>query len=234
MEYDDITKQNNSAFFVLASPSTHLVLRLCLGNTSKLRHKGDTMKLFAKLRGRTALSLVTVLGVLLLLGAAALNSYQSSQVAYYNQGVALYKAGQVDQALQAFDKSLDAYRQAQHAGWLERHLLSTPSSELAALADGKKGNLFVMKQQPELAVAAYEESLKLNPGDGSQAGHQTAETNRLNEQALAVKYDLDMLFRKNPSLSQAGNGQQAGQPGNKPAPGNDPSHTPGKANPDDI
>jgi tetratricopeptide (TPR) repeat protein len=187
------------------------------------------MKLFAILRRRTALSLVTVLGVLLLIGSAALNSYQSSQVAYYNQGVELYKAGQVDQALQAFDKSLDAYRQAQHAGWLERHLLPGPSAELAALANGKKGNLFVTKQKPELAVTAYKESLKLNPGDAYQGKQQTAETNRLNEEALVVKFDLDLLFRKNPALAQQEGkrtGQQNDQSGDKPASGNNPQGKP--------
>jgi hypothetical protein len=49
-----------------------------------------------------------------------------------------------------------------------------------------------------------------------------------------VKFDLDLLLKKNPALGQTGNGQQAGQSGNTAAPGTAPSSTPNKGNPDDI
>jgi tetratricopeptide (TPR) repeat protein len=197
------------------------------------------MKLLAtRKRRRWALAIVTLLGVLLLLGAEWVGSYRSPQVSYYNQGIELANQGDVDGAIAAFDKSIGAYKQAQdHTGMAEL-LLPGPSLEYAALAHKQRGILFILKQKPDQAVLAFKESLKLNPGDSYPAGISASVANRLREQAYVVKYDLELLFKKNPEQAkgegkgkpQEGDGQ--GQP--KPAPGNDPGKLPGKGNRDDI
>lgn len=194
-------------------------------------------RLFAtRKRRRTALAIVTVLGVLLLFGAEWVATWRSPQVAYYNQGIELIEQGDVDGALKAFDRSVEAYRMQQNRNTLEKLLLPDPSLEYAALAHKQRAILFILKQKPDQAVLAFKESLKLNTGD-SYTGTDAELNNRLREQALIVKYDLELLFKKNPDQAKGegkgkGDGKGQGQP--KPAPGNDPGRLPGKGNRDDI
>ncbi len=194
------------------------------------------MQLFSKRRKLLVLAALTLIGALMLAGAQYLSTWQSPQVVTYNQGVQFYLQGDADSALKAFDQSLDAYRRQSNAGWLERTFLPGPSRELAALANAHKAILMLVKQKPDLAVLAFKESLKLNPGDQYE-GLSPADAKRLHEQALTVKYNLELMFKKNPSQAQKegkGQGKGQGKPGNKPSPGDDPGKMPGKGNRNDI
>lgn len=199
------------------------------------------MKLLAtRKRRRIALVFVTLFGVLLLLGAEFIATWQSPQVLHYNQGIALLEAGDADGAdgaMKAFDKSLESYSRQQDSNAFERALLPEPSLEYAALAHKQRAVLFILSQKPDQAVLAFKESLKLNPGDSYPAGIPNAQAERMREQALVVKYDLELLFKKNPDQAKGegkgkGEGKPEGQP--KPAPGNDPGKMPGKGNKDDL
>lgn len=196
------------------------------------------MKLFAtRKRRRMAIAIVTLLGVLLLVGAELVATWRSPQVAYYNQGIELAEQGDIEGAMKSFDRSIAAYQQMQDRSGFERVLLPDPSLEYAALAHKQRAILFIMAQKPDQAILAFKESLKLNPGDTYPPGVSREDAERLREQALVVKYDLELLYKKNPQQAQGegkGKGDQQGQGQPKPAPGNDPGKLPGKGNRDDI
>ena len=75
------------------------------------------------------------------------------------------------------------------------------------------------------------ESLRLNPGDDYTAlGVKTEDVQRMFDQALIVKYDLELLFRANQSQAQESDQGQPAQPadkGDKPVPGSPQSGPPG-------
>lgn len=197
------------------------------------------MKLLAtRKRRRTALAIVTLLGILLLVAAQWVATYRDPQVAYYNQGIELMEQGDLQGAMTAFDKSVEAYKQEQKRNAVERFLLPAPSLEYAALAHKQRGIIWIMAQKPDQAVLAFKESLKVNPGDDSLPPQSRLMTQREREQALVVIYDLELLYKKNPEQAKGeGKGQPQqgdgkGEP--KPAPGNDPGKQPGKGNKDDI
>lgn len=194
------------------------------------------MKLFAtRKRRRIALAIVTLLGVLMLLGAEMVATWRSPQVSYYNAGIAALEQGDMETALKAFDVSLESYRRQKDRNALEQALLPDPSLEVAALAHKNRALIFIMMQKPDQAVLAFKESLKLNPGDATVRG--MANESKLTEDAFVVKYDLELLFKKNPEQAK---GQGKGKPqdgqGKEPqqAPGNDPGKLPGKGNKDDL
>lgn len=196
---------------------------------------------------------LTVIGAALLVAHKNLDAWRSPQESYYNQGLQLFKEGKVDEALVAFDKSLDSYRAGNNRHGIDKILYPPPSTEWAALAESKKAILYIMKQKAELAVNSFKDSIKLNPG-GEQFRDLTsqqmlaleAEVNRLtdqdiqrlDQQSMVVKHNLELLFRKNPSMAQGegkgGKGKGKGQPGNKPAPGQEPGNQSGRGNRDDI
>jgi tetratricopeptide (TPR) repeat protein len=196
------------------------------------------MKLLRSKKGRrVALAIVTVLGALLLLGAQILATWQSSQVAWYNRGVEALHKGELNEALQDFNNSLNAYQREQNPSWLERYLLPAPSPELAALAYKNEGLIFILAQKPEAAVTAFKQSLAINSGTGYGPEYSSADVARLQEEARVVQYDLELLYKKNPSLQQGegkGQGKGQGKQGDKPAPGQDPSKGSGKGNRDAI
>lgn len=214
------------------------------------------MKLFAKGRRKlTALIAVTILGAIVFGVGLQLSQWQSPQIAAYNRGTELYEqalqsgdAKAAEEAVKAFDQSYDAYRRAsQNPGWFERNLLPPPSAEYAALAQSHKGVIMLLLQKPEQAVLAFKESLSVNPGDNYEGALSpyavdytrlpTADVDRLKEQAYQVKYNLELLFKKNPSQQQKegkGEGKPGDKPGDKPVPSNDPGKLPGKGNRDQI
>lgn len=196
------------------------------------------MKMIRSWKELALLVAITLIGCLALYGSTRLYAWDPTQVNYYNQGIAFYKEGKVDEAMLAFDKSLDAYRASGNRTWFEKTFYPGPSTEFAALAESKKAVLFIIKQKPEQAVNSFKESIKLNPG-GEQFKELSAdEIKRLSEQSLVVKHNLELLFKKNPSMAQ---GEGKGKPGKgkgekkgKPQPGNEPGNQPGRGNKDDI
>lgn len=206
-------------------------------------------------RTMAALMLVAAIGSCMLISADRLNRWESQQVSRYNIGLAAFKEGKVDEAMLAFDESLDAYAAMEkREGWQDR-LYPARSSELAALAQSKKAILYLLKQKPELAVKAFKESISTNPGvvDPQLAARLMAgetltsdDISRLADQSLVVKHNLELLYKKNPSMQQGegkGKGKGKGKPkpgdkegkdGDQPAPGSKPGPGSGQSNPNAI
>jgi tetratricopeptide (TPR) repeat protein len=197
------------------------------------------MKLLStRKRRRIAIGIATALGVLLLVASSLVATYRDPQVAYYNQGLEAAQNGDMGNALKAFDKSIAAYKQELDRNPVEKFLLPAPSLELAALAHKQRGLIYILSKKPEDAIKAFKESLAVNPGDLQDERFDPATAKRLYNEALVVKYDLELLYKKNP---QQAKGEGKGQPQKgdgkgepKPAPGNDPGKLPGKGNKDDI
>lgn len=197
------------------------------------------------------LTLAAGLGIAMLVSSNKLDSWESEQVASYNEGLAAFKEGKMDEAMLAFDKSLDAYAAMAHRESFDSYVYPGRSTELAALAQSKKAILYLLKQKPELAVKAFKESITLNPGTVEpslvarlNAGEKLsdADLSRLVEQSNVVKHNLELLFKKNKSMAQ-GEGKGKGKPkpgdkegkeGNQPAPGTKPGPGSGKSNPNAI
>jgi|AGTN01.3.fsa_nt_gi hypothetical protein len=198
------------------------------------------MKIFAN---KTRLWLVAALvtGLLVFGSGFKLLSWQDSQVGFYNQGLAAYQSGDAKTALQFFDKSLGVYRQRTRLTWSERFFYPAANREYAALASFHKAKALLHLRQAEPAVEAFKESLRLNPGNSYDklAGFEHAsqkDVNRLTEEALVVKYDLELLFKNNKQMADGqGKGKpKPGQPGDKKQPGQQPGQQPGKGNKDEI
>lgn len=99
-----------------------------------------------------------------------------------------------------------------------------------------KGKAHLQNRQAEQCVEAFKESLRLNPGNLYLDQLSPEELSVLKEEALVVKYDLEMLFKSRPDQAQQqgkGKGKGKGN-GNQQAPGNEPGSQPGKGNRDDI
>ena len=209
------------------------------------------MKLFKKWRQVGALVLAAALGCSLLVTSNKLNNWESPQVSAYNEGVAAMKDNKVDEAMLAFDKSLDAYAVMAQREGTEKNLYPSRSTELAALAQSKKAILYLVKQKPELAVKSFKESIQLNPGsiDAQQlnklfSGEKLSSEDiaQLVDQSGVVKHNLELLFKKNKSMAQKEGkgkgkpkpGDKDGKEGNEPAPGSKPGPGSGKGNPNAI
>lgn len=188
-------------------------------------------------RRNLGLLAATLAGILMLYFGFTLATWRSEQVDYYNLGLAAYEQGDVQTAVQAFDRSLHAYKRDSRAGWLHRFVYPEPNRELAAQAAFHKAKSLLRARQAEPAVEAFKESLRLNPGNG-YTDMALSDAQRMEAQALIVKYDLELLFKNQPQLAQGqgkGKGNQQGnQPGNQPVPGDQPGSKPGKGNKDDI
>ena len=164
----------------------------------------------------------------------------------------------IDTTVKVFGASIQAYvQQLQHPNPVEQYLLPPASQELAALAAMHQGILLIMKKKPEDAIKALKMSIMLadsnmaidemfNVDDMLQpngAADQSAARKRLAAVKLKAQYNLELLFKKNPSQAAKegkGQGQKGDQPGDpsqgKPDPDQDPSkaNPPGKNNRDRI
>ncbi|HEY9868163.1 MAG TPA: tetratricopeptide repeat protein [Candidatus Obscuribacterales bacterium] len=190
---------------------------------------------FFAARRKMWLVVAALVGALLLAGGYHLLAWKSPQVDYYNLGIKAYENGDMPQAIQYFDKSIAAYRESTRASWVHRFIYPQPDKELAAMAYFQKGKAHLQNRQAELCVESFKESLRLNPGN-LYLDLSPEELQRLNEEALVVKYDLEMLFKSRPDqAAQQGKGKGKGKgQGNKQVPGNEPGSQPGKGNRDDI
>ena len=177
-------------------------------------------------------------GLMLIWYGVGLATWRDSQVMLYNLGLQSYTRGDIPHAVQFFDLSLTVYKRSQQRTYWQRIVYPKPSAEIAALADFQKGKALIRAQQLKPAVAAFKESLLINPGNG-YTGISLEDSQRMHDQAMVVKYDLELLFKNNPALAQ---GEGKGKPqkgdgdgeGNKPVPGQDPGTKPGKGNRDDL
>ncbi len=174
-------------------------------------------------------------GSVMFAGGVMLERWRSEQIDFYNAGITAHQAGNTEQAVEMFDRSLNAYQRALQARWLERFIYPRPNTELAARASFHKGMALIMAQQAEPAVAALVLSLRLNPGAGR--AYYADDAARLSELALVVKYNLELLFNQRPDLAQSqGAGRRPGDGSGQPqrVPGQNPGSTPGPGNRDDL
>lgn len=200
------------------------------------------MKISRTVKKLVGLTLVSVLGLGLLIGSHFLATRPNPAVALYDYGVELYLAGDAEGALKAFDQSIAVYnqesRQSGLEGWANRQIYGSPSKEIAALAYAKKGQLLIVMQKADQAVLAFKNSLALNAGDNLYESGSLSEAQQLREQAYVTKYNLELLFKKNPSQAKKeGKGQPKpgdGKPGDQQNPGDQPGNKPGKGNKNDI
>ncbi len=184
---------------------------------------------------------IACLGTAMFVAGLYMETYQSEQVRFYNQGLALYQKALtdpkvMDEAILDFDKSVDAYRAQENPSFLGSLIYPLRSSEIAALALGKKAVLLLYKQKLDDAVKAFKDSISINPGSlhaelialTMPGEHPSSEDiARLADQAYVTIHNLEMLFRKSPALQQSqakrpGKGQGYDPdpaPAEKPAPG---------------
>jgi tetratricopeptide (TPR) repeat protein len=176
-----------------------------------------------------------VLGLSCLLSGYMLFTYTSEQTAYYNLGLDAYEADDFQHAMKYFDLSIAAYQQQKTSSWLNRFVHPQPSDELAAQAYFQKGKVLIKAQHIEAAVEAFKQSLRMNPGNDDE-DLSLEDYERMYEEALVVKYDLEIIFKARPDLAaKQGKGQQQGKgQGNPQAPNANPAKQPGKGNRDDI
>lgn len=197
-----------------------------------------------------ALTLLALIGVGLYFGSVKLKTWENPQVVAYNQGVVALNEGKVDEAMVAFDKSLDLHRSMARRDSLDAFLYPGRSNEIAALALSKKAILFIIKQKPEQAIKAFKDSITLNPGgtdvklvqrvlEGQEI--TPADVERLAGQSWDVKHNLELMFKKNPSQQQKegkgkgeGKGEKDGKDGKEPAQGSKPGPGSGSGNPNAI
>jgi len=186
-------------------------------------------------------------GSLILAYGVALSFWQNTQYDSYNRGTALFTQAleardeatamaALTEAIQSFDQSIAAYKAESQGDWYHRFTYPKPDRELAALAYFHKAKALLFMQKGPQAVEAFKESLKLNPGNGYE-GMSLEQAQRMFEQAMVVKYDLELLFKNNPSLAQQQGKGKPGQgqgEGNQQVPGTQPGTQPGKGNKDDI
>lgn len=164
--------------------------------------------------------------------------WHDRQVEYYNLALTAYQANDMANAIKLFDKSIAVYKiRSSGTNWQERLLYPNPDRQMAALASFHKGKAFLYSKQAKPAVLAFQEALEFNPGNlyhgrglTDKARQQAA------EEAMIIKYDLELLFKNNPGLAMQqgkGMGDNQDQDG-KPVPDDDPNGKPGKGQRDSI
>ena len=185
-----------------------------------------------------ALAAVMLLGAGTLHYAFRLAHWQNEQINAYNFGIAATAHGNAPLAQLAFRASIRQYQEASHAPWVVRVFYPHPNREYAALAYFQLGKAYMGTYDAQLAVEAWKQSLRLNPGNGySNISYDDA--NRLHVEAMYVKHALKQLFKQYPNLAnQQGKGAGTGQGDDgSPAshvPGDDPASGAGKGDPNDL
>ncbi len=178
----------------------------------------------ARKRRMLLIVLLLAFGIYTLQKGVELSFWRSEQIETYNQGLTAYMGGDAEAAIELFDRSIAAYEaELAQDDWLHRLVFGEPSRELAALANFQKGKALLMMQQTRPAIEALMEAIRLNPGnDYTYLNVATEDVQRLYDQALIVKYDLEMLFQSNRTQaqqSQQGQGDQPAEQGDQPVPG---------------
>jgi hypothetical protein len=177
-------------------------------------------------------------GLLPLLLGAFLAHWSDGQVSAYNEGLEAYKLAQtadsadpnnpvrtyedrvkmIALSAQLFDKSLEVYQEEQAMAWLPRVFLPHADVHLAAKAAFREAISLTWLQKNKEAVAAYELSLKLNPGGAED---------KFGEDTYPVQHNLYLLLAHDPSLQNSqGNGEGNGNSARQRQPGGQAGHQP--------
>lgn len=200
------------------------------------------LKSIARKRRLILAAVLFICGLLLLVKGSELSGWRSEQIELYNQGIEAYLQGDCQTAVTLFDGSYSAYQYELRKDETHYLIYGEPSLELAALANFQKGKCLLILGEVRPAIEAFMESLRLNPGnDYTNLGIATEDIQRLLDQALIVKYDLEFLFRQNQSEEQQSQSGQPGEPaeeGDQPVPGSSqpgqPSSGQGEGGGDDL
>ena len=94
------------------------------------------------------------LGAQLTVYGVTMAQWRSEQIDFFNAGVSAYQEGNVENAVEFFDRSLNAYQHTLSAPWMDRFVYPRANTELAARASFLKGMSHIRAQQAEPAVAA--------------------------------------------------------------------------------
>jgi tetratricopeptide (TPR) repeat protein len=181
---------------------------------------------------RLAVTSTAVAGAIIFSIGLFLYHWSDDQYALYNQGIAAYRANDMQVAIKFADQSVSVYKTRKAHSWIERFVYPKPDRELAAQAAFLKGKALLRANQPAAAVQSFKESLELNSGNLYLGRQLTeAEFHQYYEAAMVTKYDLELVFKNNPPQAQKqGKGKPQDKSGNgtTPLPGEDPSTQPGK------
>lgn len=175
-------------------------------------------------------------GALALSGSITFIWWSDVQTSFYDQGVRLYTNGNMEKAVEMFDRSAQYYRQATTQPWYVSIFYPGPSRELAALANHHKARALAIIGQVEPAVESFKEALRLNPGINYERIEDFADISRTDRarlvlQSFDMKRNYELLLKKNQE-QQKKQGKGKGKPkeGGKPQPGNQPGSKSGKGN----
>lgn len=175
-------------------------------------------------------------GALTLSGSITFIWWSDVQTSFYDRGVQLYINGNMEKAVEMFDRSAQYYRRGTTEPWYISIFYPGPSRELAALANHHKARALAIIGQVEPAVESFKEALRLNPGINYEriedfASISRTDRTRLLLQSLDMKRNFELLLKKNQDQQQKqGKGKGKPKEGGKPQPGNQPGSKSGKGN----
>jgi len=175
-------------------------------------------------------------GSLALSGSVTFIWWSDVQTSFYDRGVQLYINGNMEKAVEMFDRSAQYYRRGTTEPWYISIFYPGPSRELAALANHHKARALAIIGQVEPAVESFKEALRLNPGINYERIEDFAlisrtDRTRLLLQSLDMKRNFELLLKKNQDQQQKqGKGKGKPKEGGKPQPGNQPGSKSGKGN----
>lgn len=161
---------------------------------------------------------------LLLWSAARLQNYSDTQALYYNRGCDLMETGNILKALEAFEKSIDAYERSREHHFPQSLFEPRGWRRFAALAWFRRGDLYkdtVGPDKLELPLKEIKQGLHLNPGAGDQSGVREDELDALALEQYYAAVNIEQIFKQRPDLAQGeskqGNPGAGKKPGDKPA-----------------
>jgi len=175
-------------------------------------------------------------GALTMSGSITFIWWSDVQTSYYDRGVQLYINGNMEKAVEMFDRSAQYYRQSTTQPLWVSIFYPGPSRELAALANHHKARALAIIGQVEPAVESFKEALRLNPGINYERIEDFANISRTDRarlllQSLDMKRNFELLLKKNQEQQQKqGKGKGKPKEGGKPQPGNQPGSKSGKGN----
>ncbi len=208
-------------------------LRVWLGNVQDLgsRASEQALKII-----KTWFFAAIIGGALTLSGSITFIWWSDVQTSTYDQGVRLYTNGNLEKAVEMFDRSAQYFKRGTTSPWYVSIFYPGPSRELAALANHHKARALALIGQVEPAVESFKEALRLNPGINYEriadfANIPRTDRARLLLQSLDMKRNYELLLKKN-EQQQKKQGKGKGKPkeGGKPQPGTQPGSKSGKGN----